>query len=123
MVILAVYSVNDYHQRTPTTALLHGTGMSPTPASTSSAPTGTTPRSTLRAVFVDANPTLGDIAQELSATIDIPFAVNRQPDIRSEALPATLAGAGIAVIDHTHFPTAIARQCGGLAHVVFLGTG
>src|SRR6185436_10924228 len=65
----------------------------------------------------------GDIAQELSGTIDIPFTINRQPDIRSDTLPATLVGAAIALIDHTHFPTAIARQCEGLAHVVFLGTG
>jgi len=80
-------------------------------------------RSTLRAVFVDANPTLGDIAQELRATIDIPIAINRQPDIRSDAIPAALAGAAIAIIDHTHLPTAIARECPGLKHVVFLGTG
>jgi len=97
--------------------------MSSTPASSASAHTDATSRPTLRAVFVDANPTLGDIAQELSGTIDIPFTINRQPDIRSDALPATLAGAAIALIDHTHFPTAIARQCKGLAHVVFLGTG
>src|SRR5207249_4948727 len=79
--------------------------------------------STLRAVFVDANPTLGDIAQKLLGTIDVPFTINRQPDIRSEAIPVTLAGAEIVVIDHTQFPAAIARQCTGLKHVVFLGTG
>jgi D-3-phosphoglycerate dehydrogenase len=77
----------------------------------------------MRAVFVDANPALGDVAQELLGTVDFPFTINRQPDIRSEAIPAALAGAGIAVIDHTHLPTAIARQCTGLKHVVFLGTG
>ena len=76
-----------------------------------------------RAVFVDANPTLGDIAEKLLGTIEVPFSINRQPDIRSEAIPVVLAGAGIAVIDHTQFPTAIARQCVGLKHVVFLGTG
>ncbi|MGH6622673.1 MAG: NAD(P)-dependent oxidoreductase [Burkholderiaceae bacterium] len=80
-------------------------------------------RSSLRAVFVDANPALGDVAQELQGTIDVPLTINREPDIRSEAIPATLAGAGIALIDHTHLPTAIARQCAGLKHVVFLGTG
>ena len=94
-----------------------------TPASITTSQTGVTPRSTLRAVFVDANPTLGDIAQNLRGTIDVPFTINRQPDIRSEAIPITLAGAEIAVIDHTQFPTAIARQCAGLKHVVFLGTG
>ena len=82
-----------------------------------------TPRSTFRATFVDANPTLGDVAQKLVGTIDIPFTINRQPDIRSEAIPVVLAGAEIAVIDHTQFPTSVARQCTGLKHVVFLGTG
>ena len=94
-----------------------------TPASIGTLHTGMTRRSTLRAVFVDATPTLGDVAQKLLGTIDIPFAINRQPDIRSEAIPATLAGAEILVIDHTQFPTAVARQCTGLKHVVFLGIG
>src|SRR5260221_6642013 len=85
--------------------------------------TSVTRRSTLRAVFVDANATLGEVAQKLLGTIDVPFTINRQPDIRSEAIPVTLAGAGIVVIDHTQFPAAIARQCAGLKHVVFLGTG
>jgi len=77
----------------------------------------------LRAVFVDANPTLGDVAQALLNTLAVPLTINREPDIRPEDIPATLAGAGIALIDHTHLPTPIARQCTGLEHVVFLGTG
>ncbi len=68
----------------------------------------------LRAVFVDANATLGEVAQKLLGTIDVPFTINLQPDIPSEAIPVTLAGAGIVVIDHTQFPAAIARQCTGL---------
>jgi D-3-phosphoglycerate dehydrogenase len=85
----------------------------------------TTPKASaspaLRAVFVDANPALGEVAQKLLRPGDVPFTIDRRPDIRSEALPATLAGAEIAVIDHTRFPTAIARECTGLRHVVFLG--
>lgn len=80
-------------------------------------------QATLRAVFVDANPTLGAVADALLALDGVRFAVNRQPDIKPEALPAVLEGAAIAIIDHTHLPTAIARQCEGLRHVVFLGTG
>ena len=34
-----------------------------------------------------------------------------------------LDGAEIAIVDHTALPTEIARQCTGLKHVVFLGTG
>ena len=92
-----------------------------TPASNTTPEASASPR--LRAVFVDANQALGDVAQKLLGPSDVPFTINRQPDIRSEALPAALAGAEIAVIDHTRFPTAIARECTGLKHVVFLGTG
>ena len=34
-----------------------------------------------------------------------------------------MAGAPIAIIDRTFLPTAVARACAGLRHVVFLGTG
>jgi len=78
----------------------------------------------MRAVFVDANPALQAIAERLAPTaaprVDIAFG---DPDITPDALPAALAGAPIAVIDHTALPTAVARHCAGLAHVVFLGTG
>jgi D-3-phosphoglycerate dehydrogenase len=77
----------------------------------------------MRAVFVDANVTLAEVAQRLHRSSDIPVQVNVQPDITSDDLPALLGDAGIAIIDHTHLPTAIARQCKGLKHVVFLGTG
>lgn len=77
----------------------------------------------LRAVFVDANPTLGDIAEHLPRPDNLALTVNRQPDIQCQALPALLAGAPVAIIDHTALPTAIARDCTGLKHVVFLGTG
>src|SRR5512140_127023 len=74
------------------------------------APDAATPapgeRSIPRAVFVDASPSLADLAEELAQTSAVALTVNRQPDIRSEALPATLAGATIAVIDHTYLPTA-----------------
>lgn len=76
-----------------------------------------------RAVFVDANPTLSEVSSRLHRADDLPLTINRQPDIRPEGLPAALAGAPIAIIDHTHLPTDIARQCEGLKHVVFLGTG
>lgn len=76
-----------------------------------------------RAVFVDANPTLSEVASRLHRADDLPLTINRQPEIKPEQLPATLAGAPIAIIDHTHLPTEIARQCVGLKHVVFLGTG
>ena len=77
----------------------------------------------MRAVFVDATPSLGDVMERLRRPGDIPVAINRDPDIRPEALPALLAGAEIAIDDHTHFPTEIVRRMPDLRHIVFLGTG
>jgi D-3-phosphoglycerate dehydrogenase len=92
-------------------------------ADRSAADQQTSSRGAWRAVFVDANPTLAEVSLRLHRADDLPLQVNRQPDIRPEELPAVLAGAPIAIIDHTHLPTDIARQCEGLRHVVFLGTG
>ena len=49
--------------------------------------------------------------------------INRDPDIKPEDYPKILDGAEIAIVDHTALPTDIAKQCKGLKHVVFLGTG
>ncbi|MEI2417971.1 NAD(P)-dependent oxidoreductase [Orrella sp. JC864] len=77
----------------------------------------------MKAVFVDANPTLAAVAQRLHRSDDLPLTINRQPDIKPEQLPALLEGVEIAIVDHTHLPTDIARACTALKHVVFLGTG
>jgi D-3-phosphoglycerate dehydrogenase / 2-oxoglutarate reductase len=77
----------------------------------------------MRAVFVDANAALAAVADERLRLDGLSLTINRQPDIRPEALPDVLGDAEVAVIDHTHLPTAIARQCKRLRHVVFLGTG
>jgi len=77
----------------------------------------------VRSVFVDANQTLADVATRLVASHGPAVKVNCQPDIRPEALPATIEGFEIAIIDHTALPIDVARQCRSLRHVVFLGTG
>jgi D-3-phosphoglycerate dehydrogenase len=76
-----------------------------------------------RASFVDAGPALADLFERLQRADDPPVHVNRQPDVKPEELPAILDGAPIAIIDHTHLPTALAARCRSLEHVVFLGTG
>ena len=78
----------------------------------------------MRAVFVDANPALRAIAEALAPTLapSLELAYGHA-GVAPEELPATLAGAPIAVIDHTALPVEVARRCSGLAHVVFLGTG
>jgi D-3-phosphoglycerate dehydrogenase len=78
----------------------------------------------MRAVFVDANPVLRALAERIGPQAVPALALAfGEPGIAPAALPGMLAGAAIAVIDHTALPIDIARRCAGLAHVVFLGTG
>jgi D-3-phosphoglycerate dehydrogenase / 2-oxoglutarate reductase len=77
----------------------------------------------MRAVFIDATPEHAGILALRRRPDDLPIAINHQPDIRPEEIPACLSGAQIALIDHTYLPTDIARRCEGLRHIVFLGTG
>jgi D-3-phosphoglycerate dehydrogenase len=77
----------------------------------------------VRGVFVDANEALAVIFERLAKPGDIAVRIHRDADVKSDQLPGVLDGAAIAVIDHTALPTDVARQCAGLKHVVFLGTG
>src|ERR1700759_4528547 len=77
----------------------------------------------VRGVFVDANGSLADIFERLNKSGDPPVRINRDADITADQMPGLLDGAEIVIIDHTALPTDVARQCKGLKHVVFLGTG
>jgi D-3-phosphoglycerate dehydrogenase len=77
----------------------------------------------MRGVFVDANESLAVIFERLEKPGDPKVRINRNPDIVPNDYPKVLDGAEIAVVDHTALPTDVAKQCTGLKHVVFLGTG
>src|SRR5215813_15054685 len=77
----------------------------------------------VRGVFGDANDSLAEIFERQRKTGDPDVSVNLDPDIKPEQWPDVLGGTEIAVIDHTALPTDVAKQCKGLKHVVFLGTG
>jgi D-3-phosphoglycerate dehydrogenase / 2-oxoglutarate reductase len=77
----------------------------------------------VRGVFVDANEALAVIFERLTTPDDLAVRIHRDPDVTPDQLPGVIDGAEIAVVDHTALPTEIARQCAGLKHVVFLGTG
>jgi len=77
----------------------------------------------VRGVFVDANDSLAEIFERQRRNGDPDVRVHQDPNIKPEQWPAILGGAEIGVVDHTALPTAIATQCTGLKHVVFLGTG
>lgn len=77
----------------------------------------------MRGVFVDASEELAKILERLTQPGDIAVKINRDEDIKSTDLPKVLDGAEIAIVDHTYVPTDVAKQCTGLKHIVFLGTG
>ncbi len=77
----------------------------------------------MRGVFVDANDSLAEIFERQRKPGDPDVKVHLDPNIKAEDWPAILGGAEIGVVDHTALPTAVAKQCTGLKHVVFLGTG
>ena len=77
----------------------------------------------MRGVFVDANEALAVIMERLEISGDPKVRIHRDPDIKPEQYPEILDGAEIAIVDHTALPTDVAKQCVGLKHVVFLGTG
>jgi D-3-phosphoglycerate dehydrogenase len=77
----------------------------------------------VRGVFVDANDSLAEIFERQRKPGDPDVKVNLDPNIKADAWPALLGGAEIGVVDHTALPTDVAKQCKGLKHVVFLGTG
>jgi D-3-phosphoglycerate dehydrogenase / 2-oxoglutarate reductase len=77
----------------------------------------------VRGVFIDANDSLAEIFERQREADDIAVKVNLDPNIKPQDWPAILDGAEIGIVDHTALPTDVARQCKGLKHVVFLGTG
>jgi len=77
----------------------------------------------VRGVFVDASESMAELFKRLGKPGDPEVGINVNPDFKPEEWPKVLAGAEIGIVDHTALPTEIARQCTGLKHVVFLGTG
>jgi len=77
----------------------------------------------VKAVFIDASDTLGDVTERLRRPDDMPIRVNRNPDITPQDIPAVVGDADVIWVDHTTLPTDIAGQCPNLRHVIFMGTG
>ena len=77
----------------------------------------------MRAVFVDGDAASGRIFERLAQQGDPSVRIHLDPDVDPKTIPDVLAGAEIAIIDHSYLPTDVAKRCAGLKHVVFLGTG
>ena len=74
-------------------------------------------------LFADATEKLAATFGRVVRPDDPPVAVNVQPDLAPESLPALFAGHRFVLVDHTTLPTATMRACTDLRHVIFLGTG
>ena len=76
----------------------------------------------MKSIFIDCNNQLAPIFERVYRVDDPPIAVNGKA-FASDELPQLLSGYDICLDDHSYLPTEFMRQCRGLKHVVFLGTG
>jgi D-3-phosphoglycerate dehydrogenase len=77
----------------------------------------------MKGLFIDAGTELAEVFAAVLRADDPPVNVNRVEDVAADELPALLRGYDFVLNDHTQMPTAAMRQCAGLRHVIFLGTG
>jgi D-3-phosphoglycerate dehydrogenase len=77
----------------------------------------------MKGLFLDAVDDLADICRRVARPGDPPVDINEQADIAAADLPRLTAGYDFVFNDHSQMPTEAMRQCAGLKHVIFLGTG
>jgi D-3-phosphoglycerate dehydrogenase / 2-oxoglutarate reductase len=77
----------------------------------------------MKALFVDATAELDAIFRRVVRADDPPVDVHQQDHVGPEDLPRLLAGYDTVLDDRTQMPTEALRNCPGLKHVIFLGTG
>ncbi len=77
----------------------------------------------MKGLFLDATDALADVFDRNVQADDPDIVVNQHDRITAEALPSLLDGYDFILDDHSFLPTEALRQCPGLKHVIFLGTG
>ena len=77
----------------------------------------------MKGLFIDAGTELADIHDKVALAGDPPVDLNRVDLITAAEIPGLVRGYDFVLNDHTQMPTATMRQCVGLKHVIFLGTG
>ncbi len=77
----------------------------------------------MKGLFVDATDELAEIFRRMLRAGDPEVGVNIQEEVTPEQLPGLLAGQDFVLNDRTHMPSEWMAKCGGLKHVIFLGTG
>ena len=77
----------------------------------------------MKGLFLDASDSLADVFDRMVQPGDPSIVVNQDDIVAPEALPSLLDGYDFLLDDHSFLPTEALRQCPGLKHVIFLGTG
>jgi D-3-phosphoglycerate dehydrogenase len=77
----------------------------------------------MKGIFIDCDSDQADQFYKVLLPDDPPVTVNRQARVAAAELPGLIAGHGFVLNDHCPMPTDAIRQCKGLEHVIFLGTG
>ena len=77
----------------------------------------------MKGLFLDAVDDLAEICQRVSRPDDPAVEINEQAEVAAADLPRLTAGYDFVFNDHSQMPTAAMKQCVGLKHVIFLGTG
>jgi len=77
----------------------------------------------MKGLFLDATDIMAAVFRKVVRPDDPPVTVNVQLEVLPAEIPGLVAGYDFVLDDHTTLPTETLRQCHGLRHVIFLGTG
>lgn len=75
-----------------------------------------------KALLIDSTPDIDRLWKRVHQQGDIPIAVNMGPVAEGD-IPKLFHGYDTCIDDATYFTEATLKRCGGLKHIVFLGTG
>jgi D-3-phosphoglycerate dehydrogenase len=75
-----------------------------------------------KTLFIDSTPDIDRVWKRVHGGKDIPIVVNMGPVAEAD-VPAKVAGYDTVINDATYFAAPTLEKCGGLKHIVFLGTG
>jgi D-3-phosphoglycerate dehydrogenase len=75
-----------------------------------------------KTLFIDSTPDIDRVWKRVHGGEDIPIVVNMGPVAEAD-VPAKVAGYDTVINDASYFSAPTLAKCGGLKHIVFLGTG
>jgi len=77
----------------------------------------------MKGIFIDAGQGMDAVLRKVTLPDDPPVAVNPVDRVAPEELPGLISGHDFVLDDHSMMPAGAMRQCKGLKHIIFLGTG